>query len=473
MKPILNKFIKGALPIVLLLGSCSKNFIDKKPNDSIPTADALSTANALADALNGTYAALRPASVYGRDFPVIGDLQADNTYVEKKNSGRYLPQYNYSVVVSDGTSDEMWRDSYAGILRANQIIDAKLTGATVDAIKAQAYALRALLYFKLVNIFAKPYTSDTSALGVPIILHYDPYNLPARSSVGTVYAQIVNDFKAAFAGAPAYTNSVTLSKYAIEGLLARTYLYMGDNANAESAAVDVINNSNFTLVGPADFNNFWADPGIKSDQVEVMFEVDADVLNNNGFDDLGGIFINGYQDIYASIQLYNLYTATDVRQSLMIPGTTKSGAAAYLINKFPNAENADRDNLKVIRLAEVYLIAAEAALPGDEATALQYLNTLAELRDPSFTGYTSSGAQLLSDIVQERRKELAFEGDRLYDMNRLKLDINRAANPGAIPAGAGDVNLNVPFSDNRRVGPIPQTEVQANPNIAGQQNPGY
>ncbi len=227
------------------------------------------------------------------------------------------------------------------------------------------------------------------------------------------------------------------------------------------------------MVTPANYNAFWADPAIKSNQVEVMFEVDADVLNNNGFDDVSGIYVYGYQDIYASAQLDSLYSATDIRKSLLVPGVTKSGDSAFLVTKFPNTLKPDKDNLKVIRLAEVYLIAAEASLPGDEDSAKMYLNNLMTERDPSFAGYTSSGAQLLSDIVNERRKELAFEGDRLYDLNRLKLPIVRSANPGAIPAGTGNINLYIPFPDNRRVAPIPQSEILANRNIAGQQNPGY
>ncbi|MDQ2752014.1 MAG: RagB/SusD family nutrient uptake outer membrane protein [Bacteroidota bacterium] len=473
MKRILNKYLPVAVFGLALLAGCSKKFIEKTPFDSIPTNAALSDASALQTALNGVYSELRAVGQYGRDFPVIGDLQADNTYLEKKNSGRYNAQYNYSVVANDAVVLEMWQDSYQGILRANQIINSSLSGSDVAPIKAQAYAVRALLYFKLVNIYAKPYTVDTAALGVTLVLDYNPYNLPSRSSVGQVYTQIISDLKTAFSSAPDYTNSVNLSKYAIEGLLARAYLYMGDNTDAKAAAVDVITNSGFSLVTPANYGAFWLDPAIKSGMVEVMFEVDADVLNNNGFDDVSGIYINGYQDIYASAQLDSLYSATDVRKSLLVPGLTKSGAPAFLVNKFPNAQSPDKDNLKVIRLAEVYLIAAEASLPGDETSAKMYLNQLMSQRDPAFAGYTSSGAQLLSDIVTERRKELAFEGDRLYDLNRLKLPIVRSANPGAIPAGPLDINLYIPFPDNRRVAPIPQSELLANRNIAGQQNPGY
>jgi hypothetical protein len=353
----------------------------------------------------------------------------------------------------------------------NNIIDSKVTGSGAAAIQAQALALRALSYFKMVTFFGAPYTTDTSAQGVPLILHYEPFLLPTRNSVGTVYTQVVNDLKAAIPLAPNFSSSVFLSKYAIEGLLAKVYMYMGDYTDAETTAADVINNSGFSLVTPANYAAFWADPGIKTTPVEVMFEVNEDVLTNNGFDDLGGIYINGYSDIYCSSQLYNLYSATDVRTQVLIPNaTTKSGAAAIAVNKYPNAGNADRDNPKVLRLAEVYLIAAEsAARNNDNASALNWLNTLMANRDPAFAGYTDNGAALIADIVQERRKELAFEGDRFFDMNRLSLPINRGSNPGAIPSAP----LSIGYPDSRRLAPIPNSEIQANPNIAPQQNPGY
>ena len=472
MKRILNKFSIATLSLALVLGSCKKSYLEKAPSDSISSDQALSTVAGLNDALNGTYGAARSFTLFGRDFPVLGDLQADNTFVETKNAGRYLSQYNYSVVVNDGVVGEMWNNAYVGILRANRILESKLTGADVDVIKSQAYAMRALFYFKLVNIYAKPYTDDQNALGVPLVLKYDPYLYPARNTVKEVYTQIVSDLVAGIAKAPAYTNSVHISKYAMEGLLARVYLYMGDNANAKTTALDVINNGGFTLVSPGSYKAFWGNPAIRSDKVETLFEVDADVINNNGFDDLGAIYINGYQDIYASSQLVALYSLTDVRKQVLIAGNTKGGAAATLVNKYPNAQNGDRDNLKVIRLSEVYLIAAEASLPANETDAKTYLNALMAQRDPTKI-YVSTGAALLNDIVTERRKELAFEGDRLYDLNRLKLPVARIANAGAIPAGTGNVNLYVPYGDTRRLAPIPQGEITVNKNIAGQQNPGY
>jgi starch-binding outer membrane protein, SusD/RagB family len=474
MKKTIHYYTIGCLSVVMMLTSCSKGFITKSPDASLLTSDALNNTSALQAALTGAYNELTQVAVYGRDFPVIGDLMADNTYVQLKNSNRYISQYNYSVTAEDAVPGEVWPGCYAAILRCNQIINSSLTGTDVDPIKAQAYAVRALMYFKLVTYFATPYTTDTSALGVPLVLTYQPFALPTRNSVGEVYTQIVSDLKAAIPIAPSYSNSVTLSQYAIEALLDRVYLYMGDYTDAESTANDIITNSGFTLVTPSGFLAFWGDPGIHSDLVEVMFEVDEDVLVNNGFDALGGIYVNGYADIYCSSQLFNLYSATDVRAQLIDSGTTATGTFAYVVNKYPNAQNSDPDNPKVIRLAEVYLIGAEAAARnGDVTNAQLWLNTLLKQRDPVFTGYTDVGQALVNDVILERRKELAFEGDRFFDLNRLGLPIDRVQNAGAIQAGSNNVNLTIPWPDPRRLAPIPEAEIQANANIASQQNPGY
>lgn len=456
--------------LLLLCSACAKSFLNKTPANAIPLNQALSTPAGLNQALNGAYAALRNTALYGANFLITGDVQADNVYVETKNSNVYVPQYTYQVLVNDQVTDQMFSEAYNGILRANQVINASLNSPLTDTIKSQAYAIRAILYFKLVNIFATAYTTDPTALGVPLVLTYNPDLLPKRNSVGEVYTQIVNDLQTALKSAPAYVNSVLLSRYAIEAILAKVYLYEGDNTNAKSAAVDVINAHVFKLTSPANYNAFWNNDAVQTDANEVMFEVDADSSNNNGTYSVGGYYINGSQDLYASSQLYDLYTATDIRRTLLIPGITKSGKSAYLVNKFPNAEKPDPDNLKVIRLAEVYLIAAEASLPSNEADAIMYLNALMANRDPGFT-YPSSDPTLLNDIVTERRKELAFEGDRLYDMNRLQLPINRIADPGAIPLAPD--HLSIPFPDYRRIAPIPQDEINANPNIASQQNQGY
>jgi len=112
----------------------------------------------------------------------------------------------------------------------------------------------------------------------------------------------------------------------------------------------------------------------------------------------------------------------------------------------------------------MYLIAAEASLPADETNARNYLNAITAQRGAS--AITSTGTALFNDLMNERRKELAFEGERYMDMQRLRLDITRGAN---FPAAA----RSIPYSNFRRVFPIPQTEIDVNSTIKTQQNTGW
>ncbi|WP_343692067.1 RagB/SusD family nutrient uptake outer membrane protein [Chitinophaga sp.] len=457
-----------------IFASCSKDFIEKLPEDAVSTSEAIVDKSSMQSALNGAYAALRSLGVYGADIPVIGDLLADNSFVQTGNTGRFLTIYQYTFISDDSYFSTIWNNSYTAILRANNIINASPSGdqSAIAALKSQAYAIRALVYFNLVNIYARN-CDDTTGLGVPIVLEDNPANKPKRSTIGTVYTQIESDLQASLANIGDYTSSITISKYAVKALLAKTYFYARQYSNALAAAQDVIDNSGFTLTSStADYTSFWANAAAKTDKVEVLFEVDADATNNNSSNDLARLYNNGYNDIYCDSTFYRSYAETDKRRTLLLEGTTKVGKSAIVVNKYPNGGNSDRDNIKVIRLAEVYLIAAEsAARLAQTDVALGYLNTLAQNRDNSLTAYALSGQSLIDAIINERRKELAFEGNRIFDLNRLGLTVVRRVNQGGLSVASN--YLSVAYSDFRRIGPIPYTEIKANSNLADQQNPSY
>jgi starch-binding outer membrane protein, SusD/RagB family len=177
----------------------------------------------------------------------------------------------------------------------------------------------------------------------------------------------------------------------------------------------------------------------------------------------------GYGDALAANNLYNLYPATDIRKSLILTFSPTRGNVR-VVNKYPNSTQPEKDEVKIVRLSEVYLIAAEAAYNlSNEPVARQYLNDVATRRDPTFMGYVSIGAALLNDILLERRKELAFEGHRYWDLARNNLNVTRVNTAGNYTG----VPLTISTTNFRRILPIPQTEIDANPNIRNQQNPGY
>jgi hypothetical protein len=469
MKKHIKKYILlSGLAILSLASGCKDSFLDQKPYTSLPPADAVASERDLLVALTGTYQGLRNANNFGRNIPVIGDLAADNVFVSLANSGRYTTFNAYSFTLASSEYEGLWNSLYADILRANNIIDANLSGtANIDQYKGEAYALRALCYFELLKHFARPFTDTPDGPGVPINLHYDITVKAPRSTIAQVYTQIQTDLQAAYGLMTLYRGTGYFSKYSARAIAAKVALFKGDYANALTLAQDVITNGGFTIVPAADLVAYWGNPTAQvSTKIETMFEVVSDAVNTLGTDELAYMYSQaGYGDLLANPDLYNLYRTTDVRKSLITIGVRPNGGEnpAYIVTKFKSVAN-DRDDKKVIRISDVYLIAAESAqATGNNTLALTYLNTLVARRDPTLI-YASTGAALLEDILTERRKELAFEGDRLHTLNRLKRDITRST---SYPAAA----RSIPYSNFRRVGPIPQTELLYNTAVT--QNTGY
>lgn len=462
------------LTVIVLLAtmvSCKKSYIELTSPTSLTPTQALASEADLQVALRGAYAGMRGVDVYGRTLPVVGDVMADNAYQSALNTNRYTFYNDYSdtkgITAGDGNVAGLWSGLYSVILRANNIINSPIaSNANVDEYRGEAYALRALSYFTLVRHFAKPYAEDPAALGVPIVTSYDPDLKPTRNKVSEAYTLMIDDLNKAYSlmTTAKYTNSSQFSKYAAKALQAKVYLNMGDKTNAKAAALDVINNGGFTALTTANHASYWASGAIRTDKLETLYEVSSDAVANLAFDALSYLYSQSgnYGDLLCADDLYSLYGVTDIRKSLYATGT-RAGLPSVFVNKYP-VITGDVSDTKVLRLSEVYLIAAEASLPANEPDALTYSNFVTSRRGAA--PIISTGAQLFEDIITERRKELAFEGDRFHDLQRLKRTINRSAN---YPT----TSRTIPYTVFRRIFPIPQGEVDANPNIKTQQNPGY
>lgn len=476
-----NKITYIIMAVATTLTACKKDFLDEAPSTSVTVTESIKTTNDLADAVNGMYNVMKATTLFGRDIPVLGDLLADNTYVNVTNSGRYLLENNYQYIATTAEPANIYSRAYYSILQANRIIyeGKKLTASNDNnQLIGEAYASRGLLYLELVNWFGAPFTVNPSASAIPIIkmpsyvTGFDT-KLP-RATVSAVYDQITSDLDSAYLLMPEVTttyhatSSNYIAKYAVKAIAARAYLYKGDYTNALTAAQLVVDKGGYTLAqNAASFSGYWSNPAAQTGKLESIFELNQNASSNLGNTGLDAMFSQaGYGDIQATDDLYNTYTSTDLRRTLILNGT-RGGQQAWVINKFPNYSNTDKDETKVIRYAEVILTLAEAAArTNDQTKALLYLNQLARLRDASFAGYTSAGPQLITDILNERRKELAFEGLRFFDLTRLNLVISR-------PKQAfGYVSYpTVSLTDYRRILPIPQTARDANGNLT--QNPGY
>lgn len=463
------------------LFSCKKDFLDRTPSTAVVVSSSIKTAHDMNDAVNGMYAAMTSSTWYGRDVPLLGDLLADNTYVNFYNSGRFLPENNFTFNSTNGEALEMYSQAYYVILQCNRILAAPIdTTSDINQLRGEAYIIRALNYLQLVNFYAHPATVAPGDPGVPIVLKptntNNPYITPPRAPVSQVYTQIISDLDSAYLIMPAKgtklhpVNSEYLSKYAAKAIESRAYLYEGNYAAAEAAALIVVNQGGYTLTPSTNLVAYWDDPAARTDKVETIFELAQTTTTNQSFDALASMYSQSsaaYGDEVVTGDLYAIYSPTDARKKLIVK-RNRYGDEVLACNKYTNFEStSDKDDIKVIRYAEVLLTLAEGyANTGDEVNALRYLNMLAQNRDPSFAGYTSTGTQLINDIVTERRKELAFEGLRYFDITRLNLDDIRPQEDDSTPSIA-----EVPAGNDKRIFPIPQAEVDANPNIV--QNPGY
>ena len=468
-----------ALCAFVLSTACKKEFLERTPSNQLPAESSITTEGGMRDAINGLYASLRTANLYGRSVPLLGDLLADNTVLHATNSNRYTAENQYTFIATSGTALGIWTDAYSTILAANNIINSTVaSNATVDNYRGEALTLRALMYFELVRFFATPYTVNSNAEGVPIVTKYDITLKPARNKVSEVYTQIIADLNAAFPLITQGKNSSYINKYGVKALLARVYQHMADWTKARDAALEVVNSGGYILLDTAAFKEYWKSPVpipfSASNKAETIFEVSSDAVNNLGSNALSYFYHQGggaYGDAIATDNVAALYAPNDVRSRAYIDPNVRrnlatTGPFIKAVVKYPNTNNAnDKDDVKVIRYADVLLILAEAYYNlNDETNARLRLNQVAQRRDPTFAGYTSTGAALLDDIINERRKELAFEGQRLFDLLRLNRVIDRGPQ---YPASGRTIST----TNTRRMQPIPQTERDANPNIS--QNAGY
>ena len=465
----MKKIVIGILAVAMLAG-CKKSFLDQKPYTGVPFSDAVKDEASMQAATTGIYAGMRSSASFCRAMPLIGDLLADNVFISTQNSGRYTSFHNINYTISNGDAQSLFQDLYAIILRTNTVINSNITAtANVNQLRGEALTARALCYFSLVQWFAQPYTVNPAADGVPLILQYDPNLKPARATVQEVYNQIESDLNDAYGLMTISRNSGFITKYVAKSMLCRMYQAKGDWPKCRDAALDVLNNSGYSLVPGSSLVSYWANPATRTDKVETLFEISEDAVANLGTTSLAYIYAQaGYGDALCTDDLYNQYTATDYRRSL-ITSAVRAGQNVKVNNKLSNASNTDEDNVKIIRMSEILLNLAEAYyhIP-DETNARLRLNQLAQGRDPSFAGYSSTGATLLDDILKERRKELAFEGFRYYDLQRTQRDVVRVNLNNNYAAG---VPLTLPVGNFRRILPIPQAELDANINIA--KNPGY
>lgn len=466
------------LAVVIFTGfACQESFLEVNPQQSVADNEAIETIGDYESSITGVYNWLSDSDYYGRYFILVPDVMSDD--VKQNSQANRAKEYaEYVAFEEHFITQNMWETIYGGIGAANAIINnprpegiPSSLDDELDQFIGEAYALRGLMYFDLVRLYAQHYgfTADASHLGVPIVLETDTFSEPARNTVAEVYAQVLSDLNEGLSrmgNSPRNGNTSTLSAWSAKALLARVYLHMGDFANARAMANDVIENGPYTLVDNAGYAAAWTNDYSS----ESIFEIAMTITDNRGSDALGRMYIEeGYGDYLPSNEVYDLIPDGDARQSwFQVDANLANEFAPFRLVKYPSITGDN--NTVVSRLSEMYLIRAEAAaMEGGAANELVAQNDVTTIRQrglPTEPAVIATGAALMDEIRQERRIELAYEGHRLWDLMRWQQDMVRTECTSTVPEAC-----TVTYPDDRFVLPIPANEQDANPNM--QPNPGY
>jgi len=466
--------------IYVSISACKADFLEVVDNGQLTRQGYVRDLNSMNEFLNGTYGMLSQYffNGIGDAYP---DVVADNLKPLALPPQCFLLHYAWSQQKSEEspflewtTSVNMngtWQANYFVIRACNFIIEdvdkyRAENPKEADNIKGQAYALRALLYFELVNIFAQTYSfsPDATHPGVPYITTSDVTQHFTRQTVGDVYKNMISDLKTAIQLMPQDVRDIRyMNRYAAESILARVYLFKGEYIESRTLAEKICQQVPLLTIdnGYPD-GLFYNKPFL---QTEVLFQAAPSELYETNFI---GSFFRGFTLFFvASNDIASILKSdsNDVRSRWVtssddVWNVTKYPLSTAGIRSIPRADYYQ----PVVRSSEAYLMAAElCAILKDEDKARNYLNAVRKRANPLQAPLTVTGNALVDSIRQERRKEFAFEGFRMYDLQRWHKPVVRE---DALNSDWKTLS----YPNEKAISPIPLTDIKLE-NIS--QNGGY
>lgn len=478
------------LLLLSLVMACTEDDITiESPSDSTDT-NYFNNEGEYEKAILGAYSAFKGIGLYSgsgssSDLNIVPDLLADNLIIAQLGRGSNRDSHNW-FYSSGITPTDIYSGAYLIVSYSNFVLENidKLDDdlfPTREKIRSEALALRAIAHFEVARHYVKIPTQSSDAnsfIGIAYIDYFEPTAQPSRlASVQETYARIMADLEAALPGLPNTVVQGRLSKPAVQAMIGRVALYMGDYQKVISSLTPVVN-----AVQPAqasELQRLWR----YQNSAGVLFEIP--MVISAGDPHIGSNYSQGttsanivaeyvvdkaFRDLYVAQEPERIQAYFRVLRNQIV--VWKYAQADTDLNPFP----------RYLRVEEAILSLAEAQyLSGDAGGALITLNKLRDKRYSSYTG-GESGDDVFNAIQLERRKELAFESDRFFTIKRLLgvPGIPSQYGVGVVRSGNGDLadgsgvpsaEQFLPASSHKWQLPISFTTLIYDPNIG--QTPGY
>ena len=445
------KILALTMVTTLTLGGCNK-ILDVEPTQSISADEAIKDKTGVQRAIIGAYNILQSSGYYGRTYVINGDL-ASNNLIWTGTTLSYGQVNNHTIPADNGIVESIWSAIYDGINRVNNILEkipsiTDMTQAERNNFLGECYFLRGLFHFDLVRLYGEVPIKTKPTSGT------DPAQLYVfRDPVADVYQQVLSDLSQAESLLPPTSNIGYANAYAAKALMARVYLYQyhltNDPAIADSAvlkATEVLQSGKYSLV--PDFGELFESDANSESIFEVPFSAqDKNLLAYYYFPRV----MTGRYEIAPSDTLISSFEPNDVRDTVSIK---------YDGDNLPYGDKyrdilSGTDRVYILRLAEMYLIRAEANAcmeksSGQIISDLNAIRLRAKVPEVTTNDYT----ELRWFTLRENQHEFAFEGHWWFDLVRT-----------------GNATTVLDIKDWQTLFPIPQSERNANPNMT--QNTGY
>ena len=502
-----HRLIAIAVVSWLLPSGCSDDFLEETDPNSLVASTAFDHYPTAQLAVNGAYVPLKEVDLWGDQIHFLLHQITDEYGLLFRGNPGWNQIKDFSLTPDNTTIRAVWNGLSKMVLRANAVLEglnqvppsAEFTAEQQDELRGEAYFLRGLAWFVGVNIFGPPVTVNPTAAGFPVITTVPEgraATLVPRASVAEVYQRVTSDWEAAERLLPpAWSGSDVgrATRGAAAGFLGKAYLYQQDWEAALHYLEQVIDHPAYRLLDAFEDNfNGEAENGRES-IFEIQYSGESPVSSFNGgpghayatrhapaeLDAFGNVSVP--PATYERIRADPRAAATVIRPGDFLPFIDTvfvgGGATDYRPRKFidPRVGQINssfgstfngRINMPLMRLADVYLMYAEAQNEvGNAAVAREYLNKVRRraygqpVDTPSAVDVKiSGGAALRQAIQQERYVELLGEGHRWFDLRRWE-QVGDAGAERGFRAGVHEAM------------PVPLDEIQLNRAI--KQNPGY